>query len=398
MIYQSYVLFTQIDIVKNQSGHIYVDPLWAKDLKLHLDYIDDFRLCCPLVNSNNVTGLVDITEYKIRDIYILRKDEGLLSLFRNQLPNFFRIIKACKNASIVHSGSWDWGSPLSLYLLLLKPFITFKWIILIESSSWMLEKDENKTIFKIINHFAHKWILTNCVRRADARIFTNSFYRDYFLKNDTEHTLIAPASWIEENNLASVEEVTQRYFDKKDNILDLIFVARLIEDKGVFTLIQAIKLLEEMHISVNITLMGSGPLKKECMEFSSKEHGNVKIKYREPVDYGRKFFEFLRKYDIVIVPNLKQEQPRIVFDAFSQGLGVVASDTNGLRDIIFEGQNAAIFKRGVSQDLARAICFLTKNPNLTLKMGLNGLNYAKLKTHTRMHMDREKFLKQVFGF
>lgn len=63
--------------------------------------------------------------------------------------------------------------------------------------------------------------------------------------------------------------------------------------------------------------MGKGELKKDCQDFVDDYKGNVDVVFKQPVAYGKAFFETLKNYDFVLVPILKQEQPRIIFDAFS---------------------------------------------------------------------------------
>jgi glycosyltransferase involved in cell wall biosynthesis len=145
--------------------------------------------------------------------------------------------------------------------------------------------------------------------------------------------------------------------------------------------LDAIELLKNIGTTVNITFMGWGSLEQACKDFSLKEMGKVKVKFRKPVEYGIKFFNFLQNYDVVLVPNLKQEQPRIVFDAFSQGLCVIVSDTAGLSEITLECKNALKVKHVDPKDLARAIHLLVENPDLVMQLGLNGLSYATGKTH-----------------
>ena len=395
MINKRYVLFTRIDLIKSQSGKIFCDPLWAKDLKLHLDYITDFRICCPIIYDNDVQGLENITDYPIKHIFELKKDYGLGSIAKNIIPNFFSVMEACKEANIVHSGGAGWAFPLSFYLLLLRPFFSFQWSTLIESSFWMLGKDEEPNIRKLIEHYLYKVILSRCLKQSDARIFTQSFYRKFFLKEETKQTLIAPAIWLDNDIIVSSEMVKQRLLPRTGKILEIIFPARLIEDKGVLILFDAIKLLKNMDVTVNITIMGSGKLEKDCRKFVMGNFGSVTVKYCEPIKYGIEFFNFLRNYDIVLVPNLKEEQPRIIFDAFSQGLGVIASNTSGILDITRDGKNAVICQKGNAQSLAQAISYVVENPELALRMGLNGLDYVSGKSHLQMHLDRQSFLVEV---
>jgi glycosyltransferase involved in cell wall biosynthesis len=374
---------------------MYCDSLWAKDLRLHLDYINDFRICCPVIYSNDNRGLEDITACGIKHVFELRNDYGFGSVAYNLFPNLLVVIRACKRACIVHSGGAGWAFPLSFYLLLLRPFFSFQWVIVIESSSWMIDKFEKLTLRKLISHYVHKVVLTLCVRQADARIFTQTFYRNYFLKNETNRTLIAPATWLNKNYFTSPDIVRKRYLDRQGKILQLIFPARLTEDKGVFVLFNAIGNLASLGVSVNITIMGSGPLEEQCRAFTLKDFGSVKVAYRNPVEYGSEFFNFLCNFDVVLVPNIKEEQPRIVFDAFSQGLGVIASNTSGILDITIDGENAVICKSGDSLSLTHAIRRLVENPDLVLQMGLSGLSYAEGKTHQQMHIDRQRFFARV---
>ena len=374
---------------------MYCDPLWAKDLRLHLEYIEDFGLCCPVVHSDDVQGLEDISEYEIKQLFGLRKDYGLASVAGNLLPNLLQVMRACKGAHVVHSDGAGWAFPLSFYLRLLRPFFSFQWVIIIESSPWMVHKNEKMTPRKFVSQYVHKVVLSSCLKRADARIFTQTFYRMLFLENDTSRTLIAPATWINTDNLVPPDIVKKRRWDRSGKTLRFIFPARLVEDKGVLVLFNAIEHLKNMGVTVDITIMGSGDLREDCRAFALREFGNTKVIFREPVDYGIEFFSVLCDFDVVLVPNLKEEQPRIVFDAFSQGLGVIASDTTGILDITADGINAVICKSGDSRSLAEAIRHVAKNPDLVLQMGLHGLNYANGKTHRQMHLDRQHFYARV---
>ncbi|MNJ31379.1 Alpha-D-kanosaminyltransferase [compost metagenome] len=392
MIKKPYILFTRIVIKKDSQGRIFTDPLWAKDLKLHLNYIQNFGICCPVVKSRSLEGLQDISDLDIKWLFELKNDRGILSVLKNFLPNFVTVIKACKQAKIVHSDGAGWAFPLSFYLLLLKPFMPFQWIIVIESSFWMLGQGEAKTPRKTIEHYAHKTLLRCCLRAANSRIFTQSFYRDYFLGNEKRRTLINPATWVDKSNFTNPEAVTRRFNDKTDGKLNILFPSRLVADKGVLVVLAAIEQLKPHDVNINITIMGSGDLEENCRRFASERHGGVTVKYQDNVNYGEEFFTVVSHHDWVLVPTLKQEQPRIIFDAFSQGTPVIASDTYGILDIT-DKDTALIFETGNSSSLAEAILHAARHPELALKMGLAGLEYAAGKTHLQMHQDREQFLK-----
>lgn len=393
MINEPYILFTRIVIKKDQHGSIFTDPLWAKDLKLHLDYIENFGICCPVEKCKSTSGLQDITGLDVKWLFELKNDRGVLSVLKNLLPNFLTVIKACKQAKIVHSDGAGWAFPLSFYLLLLKPFMTFQWIVVIESSFWMLGEGEAKTPRKLFEHYVHKTLLRCCLRAASARIFTQSFYREYFLGNEKRRTFINPATWVDQSNFSTPEAVERRFKDKRGGAVNILFPSRLVIDKGVLVVLDAIEQLKPHDVNINITIMGSGELKENCLRFTNARHGGVTVTYQDNINYGEDFFKIISEHDWVLVPTLKQEQPRIIFDAFSQGTPVIASDTHGILDITNK-DTAFTFETGKSSSLAETILHVARHPDLALTMGLAGLAYAAGKTHLQMHQDRATFLKR----
>jgi glycosyltransferase involved in cell wall biosynthesis len=132
-----------------------------------------------------------------------------------------------------------------------------------------------------------------------------------------------------------------------------------------------------------------------CKEFASLSHGSVQVSFIKPVPYGHPFFKALREYDVMLVPSLKEEQPRIIFDAYSQAMCVIGSDATGITELCRHKENALICKLGSAEDLAETIIYASQNKQQLIEMGINGLNSVKSKTHQKMHLDRELFLKKA---
>lgn len=397
MITDNYVLFTRITLLKNRNGEIYADPLWAIDLKEHTKYIDHFSLCCPVMMSDDVEKLTNVSHYKISRIYELNKDKGFLSVAINFIPNLFGVIKALRKAKIVHSGGAGWAFPLSFYILFLRPFFNFKWIILIESSFWMLNKKDKKTLRNLTSHYLHKYILKKCLKKADARIFTQSFYRQFFLGNEKENTLINPASWINEKYIVSPDLIKIKYQEKKDKVIKILYPSRLIVDKGTQILIDALAILDEQIQShtLHLDIIGEGSFKPDLITLSQAEN-KLNIRVLEPIKYDQKFFNLLSTYDFILITNIKEEQPRIIFDAFSQGVAVIAPATSGVKDITTM-KNAFYYEVGNPHSLANALLSVANDINLAYKLGLDALKSVNGITHKEMHKRRQSFIEACFS-
>lgn len=408
MITQNYTLYCEIPFVKNQQGQVFCNVLWAKDLKLHFTYIKNLSICCPVLNvqgasdipaiekimNSDLAALEDISALPFSNIFELKYCNGWAGFIKNLLPNFLKVRKTIQQTEIAHSGAAGWPFPLSFYLILLKLFYPFKWIMVIESSFFLMHKGERFGFRRFLSHHIYSVLVPICVKMSQARIFTHTAYWKLFCKSN-KNVLISPASWLDDSFFLTDVEVNQKKTSAKNQPVKMIFAGRLYEYKGIKVLFNAIEILQQKNIALRIDLMGSGDMEAACKEFASLKHGSVDVSFIETVPYGLPFFKLLREYDVMIVPSLKEEQPRIIFDAYSQAMCIIGSDTSGITELCKHKENALICKLGNAEDLAEAIIYASQNKHQLIEMGLNGLNFVKTKTHQKMHIERELFLKTV---
>lgn len=407
MINNRYILFNSTPILKDQLGRYTCDPFWAKDLRLHLDYISNLVLCCPVIETDetsdmpaltkmisyNFGALADISDDGI-EIVALKPSIGWWQVFKNLIPNFLKVKQVLSNNCIVHSDAAGWPFPISFYLLPLKWLHAFQWVIVMESTFWAVKKGDPFSLRKWFTHAAHQVLLPLCLKAADARIFTHVVYKNMFLSDD-KNVHISEYSNLDNEFLIDEEVIQQKRSTVDSRPLRFILAGRLIPDKGIHVLINAIHELSDQGVKANIDVMGSGELEQLCRDVAAKSQGSVVFSFVETVPYGKPFFDLISTYDVLILPNLSQEQPRIVLDAFGQGLSIIASDTEGLKTICKHQHNGILFKTGDANALAQAIMYAVSHPSEMLNMGLSGLKFAQTKTHQRMHEDRAIFLNHT---
>jgi len=408
MINKRYILFNSTPILKDKQGRYTCDPFWAKDLRLHLGYISKLVLCCPVIETDeksdmpslikmisyNFGALADITDDGI-EIIALNPSIGWLQVFKNLVPNFLKVKHAISTDCIVHSDAAGWPFPISFYLLPLKFFYKFKWIVVMESTFWAVKKGDQFSIRKWFTHTAHQLLLPHCLKNADARIFTHTVYKNMFISDDT-NVHISEYSNLDNEFLVDEAKVKDKFLQMNTRSMRFLLAGRLIPDKGIQVLLNAVSVLREKGVKAQIDVMGSGELEQACRDFAAKSQGSVVFSFVETVPYGKPFFELLSTYDVLLLANLTEEQPRIVLDAFGQGLSIVASDTEGLKTICKHQHNSIVFKTGDVNALAEAITYAVNHPSDMLYMGLEGLKLAQTKTHQRMHEDRASFLDKTF--
>jgi glycosyltransferase involved in cell wall biosynthesis len=123
----------------------------------------------------------------------------------------------------------------------------------------------------------------------------------------------------------------------------------------------------------------------------------VQLEVLEPVPYGEPFFALLRRFDAVLVPSLADEQPRIVYDAYSQALPVLASATPGLQTCVTDGVNGRLFAPADAQALADTIAWAADEPAELQRLGLAALATARATTHQGMHRRRHALIARMLA-
>jgi len=157
----------------------------------------------------------------------------------------------------------------------------------------------------------------------------------------------------------------------------------------------AIRILNQRGVDLAVDFMGSGELEDSCRSFVKQERGTVTLGFVEPVSYGPKFFATLSKYDAALVPNLSDEQPRIPFDAFSQGVPVIASDTMGVREVVKDGVTGFLCPAGDAHELAALLERHAKAREGLRDAGLRALEWVRDRTHAAMHLERAAILSEA---
>jgi len=133
----------------------------------------------------------------------------------------------------------------------------------------------------------------------------------------------------------------------------LVFLGRLVSDKGADLLIDALKLLKADGVIVDLTIIGSGP-EEERLEALSREHDVEGQIYFAGSKSGDALVRLLNEHRILVVPSRWAEPFGIVaLEGLACGCAVVGSQAGGLADAM--GACGLTFPNGNAPALAAAI-------------------------------------------
>jgi glycosyltransferase involved in cell wall biosynthesis len=229
------------------------------------------------------------------------------------------------------------------------------------------------------------------MNRADLAIATQQSYLDSLRPAPKRgRSFVNPASWINEQDVLSVTDAEGSWAAKQvegSSPMRVLFAGRLTRSKGVEVLLDAARHLQQRKVRVRIDIIGDGELRGLC-ERAESTTGDTGIHILTPIPYGPQFFAFLRSYHVIVVPSLGQEQPRILFDAYSQAVPVIASDTDGIRQHVEPGVTGWLVSPGAASSLADTIEHLVKESAELFTCGVAARGVAEKTTHRVMHQNR----------
>ena len=136
-------------------------------------------------------------------------------------------------------------------------------------------------------------------------------------------------------------------------------VTRLHESKGNSYLVEAARLVLNRRPEARFLLVGEGPL-KATLESQARQLGlGDRFAF---VGFARDVPAVLSAFDLSVFPSLWEGTPLTVFEALAAGKPIVATDADGLLDVLSDRRDARIVPKRDAQALADAIFELMNQP------------------------------------
>ena len=142
---------------------------------------------------------------------------------------------------------------------------------------------------------------------------------------------------------------------------DLVFVGRLVSDKGVDVLLDALKSLRDgASLRPMVTIVGDGP-EREAISQQIRAYGLDDQVVLAGVQQGSDLVKLLNEHKILVVPSRWKEPFGVVaLEGIACGCVVVGSADGGLSEAI--GPCGVTFPNGDSAELAAALVPLLTSP------------------------------------
>ena len=142
---------------------------------------------------------------------------------------------------------------------------------------------------------------------------------------------------------------------------DLVFLGRLVSEKGVDLLLQALALLRGRDLFPSLTIVGGGPELSPLQQLATRLGLDEQVTFSGP-KRDEALRALLRQHKILVVPSRYDEPFGIVaLEGIACGCVVVGSEGGGLPEAI--GPCGRTFPNGDATALAGVLESLLKSPN-----------------------------------
>lgn len=153
-------------------------------------------------------------------------------------------------------------------------------------------------------------------------------------------------------------------------------VGRLVNSKGHSVLLEAMRKVAEENPTAVLVIIGDGP-NRNGLEQKAEDLGiapRIRWLGNQP---QRRVFELLGIMDVFVTPSFYEGFGLTAAEAMAASLPVVASDVDGLREVVGHDVTGLLVPAGNASEFAHALLTMLQNPVTARAMGRAGKERAK---------------------
>lgn len=219
-------------------------------------------------------------------------------------------------------------------------------------SRWFLIRIE-----RFLNHWTDILV---CVSKAD---------RNLVLKYKT----ILPEKIITIKNGIDIDKFKVKRELELENSFTLSSIGRLHPPKDFSTILRALKLIISQIKNVKLLIIGDGPLRKSLEREARRLALGDYVKF---LGFRKDIPVLISISDLVILSTKWEGLPLVPLEAGAARKPIIASNVEGVRETIIDGETGFLFKFGSARDLADKILKLSRSKELSKKIGDTAYNFV----------------------
>lgn len=178
------------------------------------------------------------------------------------------------------------------------------------------------------------------------------------------------------------------YVAPPTNPVSFIFVARFLQEKGVYEFIQAAKIVKDKFPDTHFYMLGDldvhNPGSLTIDSFNQLKNSGI----IELPGHVENVQDWLAKASVFVLPSYREGFPRSTQEAMAMGRAVITSDVPGCRETVIDGVNGFLIQARAPADLAEKMLRFLDDPKLITVMGAASHEIARLRFDSEVVNDK----------
>jgi glycosyltransferase involved in cell wall biosynthesis len=158
---------------------------------------------------------------------------------------------------------------------------------------------------------------------------------------------------------------------------DILFVGRLVHQKGIRFLLEAISILQNKYKKyVKAAVVGGGPLEKELKKLCEELKINDSVEF---LGIRRDIDQLMKSSKLFVLPSCWEGFGIVLIEAMKNRLPIVATNIGGIPEIITDGNEGILIPKANSVILAESINKVLEDEKLRSKLIQNAYRKVQKK-------------------
>jgi len=176
---------------------------------------------------------------------------------------------------------------------------------------------------------------------------------------------------LDKKKIYRLSKQNNNYFKSDKNVLKIINIGRIVEQKNQILLLKALNVIKE-KINFRVLIIGNGILKKNLVKFAKENNLNSKVKI---INFQKNPYKYLSKSDVLIHTAKFEGLPNVLLEAQLLKKFIISSDCpTGPKEILCNGKAGFLFKNGDYKELSKKIVYFFQNQKILNKKVNYGYN------------------------
>lgn len=125
---------------------------------------------------------------------------------------------------------------------------------------------------------------------------------------------------------------------------DILYVGRLVRDKHLDKLLEAVHILSKQHTNVKCLIIGKGPEKHKLEKQAAHLNIQKYVDIIDPLEDSRDIYAHMLAAKVFVLPSTREGFGIVALEALACDLPVITINvpTNAARNLIIDGQNGSL--------------------------------------------------------